>query len=172
MNCISSRLSFGIHPENFLLPTCFQLLFIHVSILLLQVTLEIDTYFVTLPQFPLVKNWKAKITDIFKTSRSMEHSANVSAWQNQLQMPFACSSAVCEQWWHLGLAGSPVTRGSPEISCPTKPRLCWELAKKAMLCKESGWDPVVALTDTWFGGIPEGEQKLSGQCSIYPHITA
>lgn len=68
----------------------------------------------------------------------MEHSANVSAWQNQLHMPFACNSSVCKQRWHLGLAGSPVTRDSPEISHPTEPRLrmlCGELARKSLFAK-------------------------------------
>lgn len=91
------------------------------------------------------KNHQAKVTDLSQTSRSRKLSAKGSAWKNQLQKPFDCSSTICKQCQHLGRSGSPVTQESTEVSL----RAGWGFSKEEYILQRA-WMGPCSGSDTCF----------------------
>lgn len=100
----------------------------------------------------------------------MVPSANVSAWQNQLQMPFACNSTGCKWCWHLGLAGIPVTQESPEISCPTEAQdAVWGAGKKVYASHRVWMGPCGGSDRYLVLVVPlKGSRSYPGSAALYP----
>lgn len=166
MNCISSRLSPGNHSAKFFLLSYFQLLFIHIFILLLQIALEINTYFVMLPHCLPLRIIRQRLQTSLKqvgpgNFLPKAQHGRISCKSLLIAAPPSANSASI--WGGLAAQWPKRAQRSP---CG----LGGDLARKNTFCNEPGWDPAVALIHAF--GVSEGEKKTPGHSRIYPALTA